>query len=274
LKRSRSLKSSTGRCGNDNLDYCSQFSSRILGCYSHSPTIARPRERNQIASSDAWPRPVPADRNPGYVFHYGRQQGRAEPGREAGPPIIGSSWGPSGSRRTECDVVEGVPNEDLRSHTELKSSRNLDADHFVIGGPIHNDYADQLIESRQATAGVNAELIFDANKRYIKFGQAEFGPDLDLELVNNVPKLDYGIVMLTRIRRGTASYRVLLAAGLTTYGTHAAAHFAAHRLASYIKNQHLGRSANVCVLIKARLVNGEPYDLEAIANISGGLLPS
>lgn len=151
---------------------------------------------------------------------------------------------------------------------------NPDADNFIIGGPVHNDYAARLVEGRHSTVGVNSELIFDADKRFIKFGNDEYGPDLDLEFANNVPKVDYGIVMLTRVRRGSGSCRVLLAAGLTTYGTHAAAHFAAHQLAKYVKRNRLGKSPDVCVLVKAKLVNGIPYHLEAVSHLPGALLPS
>jgi hypothetical protein len=151
---------------------------------------------------------------------------------------------------------------------------NPNADNFVIGGPIHNDYARQLVESHRSTAGINAELIFDAQNRYIKFGDVEYGPDLDLLFEGNVPKLDYGIVMLTRVHRGSGTSRVLLTAGLTTYGTRAAAHFAAHQLGRYAKEHRLGRSPNVCVLVKAVLVNGEPYNLEPVAHLSGASLPT
>ena len=151
------------------------------------------------------------------------------------------------------------------------SFANPEADHFVIGGPVRNDYAARLIESCQDTAGITSGLIFDAGTRFIRFGTKEYGPDLDLDFSNNIPRLDYGIVMLAKVQRGPRSCRVLLVAGLTTYGTHAAAHFAAHQLVGYLKQNRLSRPPNVCVLIKAKLVNGRPYHLEAIGHLPGAV---
>ena len=171
-------------------------------------------------------------------------------------------------------LAKAYPGKSFVVKPSTSAPANPNADVFVIGGPIHNSYAATFIEGRKATAGINSELIFDADHRFIKFGNVEYGPDLDLQFENNVPKLDYGLVMLTRIRRNLTSSRVLLAAGLTTYGTHAAADFAAHELVSYVRKNRLGRSPNVCVLVKAKIVNGKPFDLEAVAYLSGALLPS
>lgn len=163
-----------------------------------------------------------------------------------------------------------------KSFTVVPSSTtpaNPEGDHFVVGGPVHNSYAGRLIESRRGTAGINAELIFDAEQRYVKFGHSEYGPNLDLGFKSHVPEIDYGIVLLTRVARGQSGARVLLVAGLTTYGTHAAAYFAAHQLSAYIRKHRLGKSPNVCVLVRSDFVNGQPYNLEALGHLPGALLP-
>jgi hypothetical protein len=149
-----------------------------------------------------------------------------------------------------------------------------EGDHFVVGGPVHNNYAAHLVEGRESTAGNNPELIFDATNRYIKFGHSEYGPNIDLEFTNNIPRVDYGIVMLTRVSRGSEMVRVLLVAGLTTFGTHAAAYFAAHQMVQYLREQRMSKSPNLCVLIRSDFVNGQPYHLEPLGLLPGALLPS
>lgn len=137
------------------------------------------------------------------------------------------------------------------------------ADMMIIGGPVHNDFAKALIEGSMHTAGVGSEIIFDAPHRYIKFGPDEYGPNLDLKFVDNVPSVDYGLVLLGRIPALGRAQRVLLVAGLTTYGTHGAAYFAAHELAAYASSQKLGRAPNVVVLVRSTLVNGQPVSVQA-----------
>jgi hypothetical protein len=72
-------------------------------------------------------------------------------------------------------------------------------------------------------------------------------------------------VLLTGIRRLGTSQRVIVMTGMTTYGTHATAHFVAHELAGFVGRQAMRRSPNVAILIKAALVNGQPYDIDVLA---------
>jgi hypothetical protein len=145
------------------------------------------------------------------------------------------------------------------------------ADNFVVGGPIHNEYAARLVRGDDGQGLVGLEVFMDADKRHIVFGRHELGPDLDLGFKDNVPALDYGRILLTRVatqgNKGKGTHRVLVAGGLTTYGTHAAAHFAAYQLASYAKSHGFSKAPNVYVLIKGEFVNGEPYDVRAVDHI-------
>jgi hypothetical protein len=93
------------------------------------------------------------------------------------------------------------------------------------------------------------EVAMDADRRRIIFGRHELGLDLDLNFKENLPALDSGTILLTQVvtqgNRGRASHRELEQGGLTTYGTHAAAHFAAYQLANCAKSLGFSKAANV-----------------------------
>lgn len=140
-------------------------------------------------------------------------------------------------------------------------------DQFVVGGPVHNRYAAQLVCGRMADAGPDTPVVFDADRRFVKIDEQFWGPDLDLRFEEDVPQTEYALVVLTGIRRFGMSQRVVVAAGLTTYGTHAAAHFVVHELAGVLAGAGLRRRPNVCILIKAALVNGQPYHIDVLAHL-------
>jgi hypothetical protein len=137
-------------------------------------------------------------------------------------------------------------------------------DQLLVGGPVHNYYTQTLIYGSRRTAAVNASVIFDADERYIRLGQKEWGPNLDLNFRKNIPERDYAIILLTSISQYGAHQRVVALGGLTTYGTHAAAQFLAHQLPQFCDDNGMGQVPNICLLVHARIVNGQPYDLRLI----------
>lgn len=145
------------------------------------------------------------------------------------------------------------------------------ADNFIVGGPIHNGYTARLVSGTGRSGTKGLEVSIDADRRHIVFGRHELGPDLDLEFKDNLPGVDYGIILLTRVAtqgdKGTAKNRVIVTGGLTTYGTHAAAHFAAYQLADYARKHGFLKGPNVFVLVKGDFVNGEPFNIRAIDHI-------
>lgn len=145
--------------------------------------------------------------------------------------------------------------------TQLKLRPGIDQ--FIVGGPVHNSYAAQFFPSSAAEPGAS-QFDFDAMNREIVFGDLHLGPNIDLAFERNLPGIDYGYVILTTVQRRGASSRVLLVGGLTTYGTHAAATFAAHDLHELIRREGLGKAPNLQVLVKATIMNEQPCNVEAI----------
>jgi hypothetical protein len=113
-------------------------------------------------------------------------------------------------------------------------------------------------------AGCITGIIFDANTRYIRVGKREWGPGLDLKFEDNIPTVDYAIVLLTAVSRFGNKQRVIAVGGLTTYGTHAGAHFVSHYLPSFARAERLGKAPNVCIVVRAALVGGQPYDIRPL----------
>ncbi|HSV64753.1 MAG TPA: hypothetical protein VLJ59_02445 [Mycobacteriales bacterium] len=140
-------------------------------------------------------------------------------------------------------------------------------DQILIGGPVHNRYSARIVCGRMSEATPETPIVFDADNRYVKVGDRQLGPGLDLKFDDDIPRTEYSIVILTGIRRYGTSQRVVITGGMTTYGTHAASHFIAHELARFVASRRLGSAPNVCILLKAALVNGQPYDIDVLHHI-------
>jgi hypothetical protein len=122
-----------------------------------------------------------------------------------------------------------------RAYVITASARKQDdrrRDQILVGGPVHNRYTSQLICGSMSESSPEAAVVYDADERYIRLGDKEWGPRLDLQFVNDLPQVEYAIVLLTEITRYGRSQRVIAVGGLTTYGTHAAAHFLVYGLSS------------------------------------------
>jgi len=137
-------------------------------------------------------------------------------------------------------------------------------DQILVGGPVHNPYTRTLICATRADSDSSTQIVFDADERYIRLGQKEWGPKLDLNFDKNIPQRDYAVILLTRISRFGIKQRVVAVGGLTTYGTHAAAQFLSHELPQVCGELDQKVSPDLCLLIHARLVNGQPYDLRVL----------
>jgi hypothetical protein len=140
-------------------------------------------------------------------------------------------------------------------------------DQVIVGGPIHNQYAAQLICGDFTGAEPNTRIVFDATNRFIRVGEVQLGPDLDLQFLSNIPQVEYAIVLLTKVHRYGRAQRIMCIGGLTTYGTYAAGHFVAHDLSTYARRNKLGASPNVCILIRAGMIKGQPYDVRVLTHI-------
>lgn len=150
------------------------------------------------------------------------------------------------------------------------SSREQDdrrRDQLLVGGPIHNRYTAQLICGDLRDATGQTAIVFDAARRYVRLGTFEIGPDVDLNFEANLPQTEYAIILLSEVHRYGGSQRIVAIGGMTTYGTYAAGHFVAHDLAPFARASGLGRRPNVCILIKALLVNGQPYDIRVLHHV-------
>jgi hypothetical protein len=165
-------------------------------------------------------------------------------------------------------MVRVYPGRDLLITPSMRPQGDRRRDQIVVGGPVHNRYTSQLVCGDMTSASSDTPIVFDADRRYIRLGDTELGPDLDLCFEGDVPQLEYCLVLLSSIQRLGTQQRVIVAAGLTTYGTHAAAHFVAHHLASYCESNGLGRKPNTCILVRSAIANGQPYDLKALHHIT------
>jgi hypothetical protein len=148
-----------------------------------------------------------------------------------------------------------------------RAGDNNSAEKLIVGGPIHNSYASHVICGRSEDATSDTEVVLDANERYIRFGSREFGPRLDLRFEDNVPSLDYAVVILTEITRYGEDQRVVLVGGLTTYGTLCAANFLAHDLTSLLKRIKERKRPQIAILLECQLTNGRPFRVKAIDHI-------
>jgi hypothetical protein len=137
-------------------------------------------------------------------------------------------------------------------------------DQILIGGPVHNRYTSQLICGSLDHAHEGNRVVFDADRRYICPGEMEWGPNLDPLFHDNVPTVEYAVVLLTPVSRYGGRQRVIATGGLTTYGTHAGGHFISHHLVDFAQQHRLGTSPNICILVRAALVGGQPYDLQPV----------
>lgn len=191
-----------------------------------------------------------------------------------------SSVGPAEGPRAKRDLM---PSGDLAGVAEIcallsrayagrpyvitASRRKQDdarRDQILVGGPVHNQYTSQLVCGSRTKSSPDTVVVFDADERYIRLGAKEWGPRLDLRFKDDLPQVEYAIVLLTEITRFGGNQRVIAIGGLTTYGTHAAAHFLVHGLVPYLRSKRLGPRPNVCVLIRAAIVNAQPYDVQAV----------
>lgn len=143
------------------------------------------------------------------------------------------------------------------TRAEYDARRDL----ILVGGPVHNRYASRMISKDRES---DDQIVFDANGRYIRLGEYELGPDIDLEFENNIPGVEYCIIMLSEVRNHGRNQRVITIGGLTTYGTHAGCHFVATDLPKYVQHEKLGKRPNVCILLKATIVNSQPYDVRPV----------
>jgi len=137
-------------------------------------------------------------------------------------------------------------------------------DQVLVGGPVHNRYTAQLVCGTMGDASDDTPIVFDANARFVKMRDRTWGPGLDLRFENDLPQVEYAMVLLTSIRRYGTSQRVVVTTGMTTYGTHAAGHFVAHELTRFLTERRAGRAPAICILVKAALVNGQPYDFTVV----------
>lgn len=71
-------------------------------------------------------------------------------------------------------------------------------DQVIVGGPIHNQYANQLICGDLSAATPDTSIVFDATNRYVRVGETELGPDLDLNFLSNIPQVEYAVVYFTK----------------------------------------------------------------------------
>lgn len=195
-----------------------------------------------------------------------------------------SAVGPADGPRAKRDLM---PSGDLAGAAEIcallartyarrpfvisaSARKQADArrDQILVGGPVHNRYTAQLVCGSRVDSSPETVVVFDADDRYVRLGDREWGPGIDLAFEDDLPQRDYAIVLLTEVTRFGRKQRVIALGGLTTYGTHAAAHFLVHGLAAYVRAQRLGRGPNVCVLVRAAIVNAQPYDVRAVHHVA------
>jgi hypothetical protein len=150
----------------------------------------------------------------------------------------------------------------ITSSTRVQDDARRDL--ILVGGPVHNRYTSRMISEDSASTD---PIVFDANRRYIRLGAYELGPGIDLEFENNIPGVEYCIVLLSEVRNHGRNQRVVAVGGLTTYGTHAGCHFVATDLPKYIQHEDLGKRPNVCILVKATIVNSQPYDVRPVHHV-------
>jgi hypothetical protein len=99
----------------------------------------------------------------------------------------------------------------------------LQGDVLLLGGPLRNNYSDRLLElvNRRYPA---ARLVLDARSRLIGLcGQEQV---FDQRLQSGIPREDLALLVIASSPWSTdGRQRVVLCAGLTTYGTEGAARF-------------------------------------------------
>jgi hypothetical protein len=161
-------------------------------------------------------------------------------------------------------IARGYPKRAFFITPSISPQDDRRKDQLLVGGPVHNHYTQTLICGRRADARPSTEIVFDADQRYIRLGEKEWGPNLDLSFSKNIPQRDYAVILLTRISRYGTKQRVIAVGGLTTYGTLAAAQFLVHELPQVCDEHGLRKSPNLCLLLQARIVNGQPYDLRTV----------
>jgi hypothetical protein len=149
-----------------------------------------------------------------------------------------------------------------------KAGEENASEKLIVGGPVHNRWASHVVCATEAEAIDGTEVVFDADRRFIRFGQQVLGPDLDLKFEENVPHVDYALIVLTKVNRFGSAQRVVVVGGLTTYGTHAAAHFLAHDLTQFLSTIGKRKNPQIAILLKARLANGKPFAVDPVAHIS------
>jgi hypothetical protein len=98
-----------------------------------------------------------------------------------------------------------------------------EGDVLLLGGPLKNEYTSGFLE-RFNLDHPHARVELDAEERLIRLGDFEIRGFDQRNTREGVPRRDIGIVLLSSWT-DESRQRVMLCAGLTTYGTEAAARF-------------------------------------------------
>jgi hypothetical protein len=104
----------------------------------------------------------------------------------------------------------------------------LQTDLLLVGGPLRNEWSKSFMEKfneRYPTA----QLVLDAGSNLIGLGARRV--EFDQRLEHGVPKRDLALLVIdSRVWNTEANQRVILCAGLSTYGTEGAARFLFERV--------------------------------------------
>jgi hypothetical protein len=94
-------------------------------------------------------------------------------------------------------------------------------DVILLGGPLRNEWSRNFLRRLKDNYGVDIEILAEDSR--IRIGEFDSGT-FDQELEDDIPKRDLGVVILAPWFQND-EHRVVMCAGLSTYGTEAAARF-------------------------------------------------
>jgi hypothetical protein len=146
-----------------------------------------------------------------------------------------SPGGTSRSYKTNLGEIMGLaslagalgryyPRKPLEIHMSERIRHSLDKDIVVLGGPLFNNCAKDFI-SRFNEFYPKAAIVLDAPRHSLQVGDSYHVTEYDMAAAARIPTRDLAIVLIGRnpfaSRQGTG----ILCAGMSTYGTAAAADY-------------------------------------------------
>jgi hypothetical protein len=184
-------------------------------------------------------------------------------------------------------VARYYPKKEMSLFMSKEYSSRPEGDLLLLGGPLKNEYTRGYLE-RFNLDYPDAGVELDAERRTLRLGGVEIGDFEQRYTQEGVPRRDIGIVLVSSWTDDSPQ-RVIVCAGLTTYGTEAAARFLFEEVlkktdVARLVRRQMRRSSVVAVVeadivarqvVRSRLYKAHIWSSApgtSVGDIKGGLL--